>query len=133
MTFMDSKELIRELESRAGQLESEAQRLRAAAQVLRGEVPVVATPTAPSPSQTSAPHQALGTMPLIIDTLAEIGPATNRDLTAALRKRGWVTVSTQPTNTVRTALGRLLRRGQVVQLDDGRFALPPATDETVGR
>jgi hypothetical protein len=132
---MDNNEIIRELERRANQLESEAQRLRAAIQVIRGDVPVVsAQPTSnPAPivvPASPAPRQAVGTMPLIIETLGELGPTSNRDLTAALLERGWTTSSAEPTNTVRTALGRLVQRGQVVQA--GRLFSLPSEDETEG-
>lgn len=138
VTGMDNNEIIHELERRANQLESEAQRLRAAVQVLRGDVPVVTAPSASTPAPVSvsvpppapalAPRQAIGTMPLIIETLGELGPTSNRDLTSALLERGWATASAEPTNTVRTALGRLIQREQVIQLDGGLFSLRPKAE-----
>lgn len=132
---MDNDQIIRELELRANQLESEAQRLRAAVQVLRGDVPVFsAQPTSTATSivvpAAPAPRQAVRTMPLILETLGELGPISNRDLTAALLERGWTTSSAEPTNTVRTALGRLVQRGQVI-LADGLFSLA-SEDEAEG-
>lgn len=134
---MDSHEIIRELERRANQLESEAQRLRAAVQVLRGDAPTVTSTTEASlpvaeHARPEVSRPTPKTMPLILETLGELGPTSNRELTAALLERGWVTTSAEPTNTVRTALGRLVQRERVTQLDGGLFALPqvesPAAD-----
>lgn len=118
--------IIAELNRRASELESEAGRLRSAAEVLRGGKPV-STHTTKS-RETGSPHisrtvRKSGTMPLILTTLRDAGPLENKELTEELLRQGWKTNSVAPTNTVRTALGRLIERAVVTRLSDGRFAL----------
>ncbi|WP_344753701.1 hypothetical protein [Leifsonella bigeumensis] len=118
---MESDMIIRELEGRANELESEAQRLRAAAEVLRGRSPI-SSPTRKSLVPARPGTRGGGSMELILTTLDELGPLQNTVLTNELLGRGWKTSSASPSNTVRTALGRLMERGEVRRLKDGRFA-----------
>lgn len=116
---MDSDTLIRELETRASELEEEARRLRSASEVLQGKR--AATDTSHVTGAASV-RKVSQTNPTILKVLNESGPMDARTLTTAMLDRGWETTSITPSNTVRTALGRLADRGEVVRLDDGQFA-----------
>jgi len=124
---MDSDTLIIELERRATDLESEAGRLRDAANVIRGGRPVTGRSLSPSQGRvqkaTDRGTSGTSTASHILAVLGESGPLGNKELTQALFEQGWETGSAAPTNTVRTALGRLMERSEVTRLEDGRFAL----------
>jgi hypothetical protein len=119
---MDPK-IITELEDKATALEEDARKIRAAIEVLKD----VRGPHTNSPARIASRAsrtRAGGTLDQIREILAETPPLSVAEILDTLYARAWTTESANPSNTVRTAIGRLLERGAVVKSPDGRYTLP---------
>ena len=111
--------LVRKAEYHAEQ----AERYRVAADVVRGETQPSRS-TAMTTRRTGEPRKS--TMGMIQYSLGQSSdPVDLPTLTRLMQEAGWETTSATPSNTVRTALHRLMERGAVHRDDVGRFMMAP--------
>jgi len=122
---MSDDTILAEIDQRIADLEAEANRYRAAAALLRGGS-AATSGVRSKPNRRQAPRSNGGptsTMSMVQSVLAEHGPLTIRNLAEQMIVDGWDTQSDVPTNTVRTAVGRLTERGVLSRHDDGSYKL----------
>lgn len=132
---MDERQaLIRQMESRASALEREARALeaeaaqfRAAVAALKGELVAPshsALPGDPSRAKRIRRTGPASTMSVARRVMAEAKyPLEPSIMAERMLAQGWETTSSDPVNTLRTALARMFERGEVMRFADGTFAL----------
>lgn len=141
------KAMLGRLEQMAAFHAREAERYRTAAEVVRVEIYGAASP---KPQTLEVQHKAdasvmrngtkgrsgsprrggpTGTMAMIPQVLGNApAPITLAKLTELMLEAGWETTSGTPSNTLRTALLRMQRSGEVVRDKVGRYAMSPTRD-----
>jgi hypothetical protein len=119
----DLTAMVAELEKRATKLEDEAERLRQAAALLRGDAPraQAVTPT----RRVVRRRSPSGTMSMAYAVLqSATEPLSPPALAAKMIQAGWQTDSDNPSNTLRTALRRMVERpGSDVHVKAGKYYL----------
>jgi hypothetical protein len=114
--------LLREKAAHYADLSAEYSR---AADLLEREMPTIqgapgSTPVVRRRAAASDPKKStMAMIEAVLTTTSE--PLDPPTLTEAMREQGWDTDSVNPTNTVRTALSRLVERRAVERVDGGRF------------
>lgn len=104
----DLESLAREHDQKANEHQREAERYRAAAALLREDSTSGLVVRHPRPRVDGRRPEG-GTMSLAIKVLRDLDtPASPSELVELMKMKGWRTSSTNPTNTLRTALRRML-------------------------
>ena len=144
MGDMDDKETILALlEEKAAYHKGELERYRSAIYALGGSASVQRqdTVTTPEPPvrvndgrvalmrRRKVDNPMASTQAMIERVLADSPALGYKQLTEKMLEAGWITESVTPSNTVRTALGRLSERGIVERTEDGLFRVPASTEE----
>lgn len=128
---MSDNTILAELERLAAEHEAEAKKYWAAVAVLRGTTPPTPKPESNAVTTETRTFRVIprrqksgptSTMSMIRSTLTS-EPTYAADLVQKMLAGGWDTQSTNPQNTARTALGRLVDAEEVIRHNDGRFSL----------
>ncbi|CAN5171069.1 hypothetical protein BH11ACT4_BH11ACT4_09470 [soil metagenome] len=132
---MSDDNILAELEAKASEAEAAATKYRAAIALLRGE-----TVRSGKPGRVTGVHEfklrastsgkkvgPTSTMSMIRTVLGRsTAPLGIAELTEKMLTGGWDTQSENPSNTVRTAVMRLVDdKGEVVKHVDGTYSLAP--------
>lgn len=134
----DNETILALLEEKANFHSRETERYRSAIRILRGEPETGTRPKTrlqfapaenPAARRRKVDNPMASTQAMIERVLAEVGSLPYKELTNKMLEAGWITESVTPSNTVRTALGRLAARGIVERTEGGLFAAPASSDE----
>lgn len=134
----DNETILALLEEKASFHAREAERYRSAIRILRGEPAPGTRPKTqlqfapaenPAARRRKVDNPMASTQAMVERVLAEVGSLPYKELTNKMLEAGWITESVTPSNTVRTALGRLADRGIVERTEDGLFSTPASSDE----
>lgn len=134
----DNETILALLEEKASFHAREADRYRSAIRILRGEPERVkrpdtqlqfAYPEAASVRRRKSTDPKASTQAMVEKVLARVGHLTYKELTEKMLEDGWVTESVTPSNTVRTALGRMSERGIVGRNEEGEYYWPAIEEE----
>ena len=128
---MSDDTILAELDQLAAHHETQARKYRAALKLLRGPQPAIASITPrPTVSRILGPRKSpTSTMSMIRKVLASSERAlVIPELTERMLSGGWDTQSENPSNTVRTAILRLVDKTEVIRNADGTFELTPSDE-----
>jgi len=128
---MSDDTILAELDQLASHHETQARKYRAALALLRGSQPTTRnTQPRPAASRAVGPRKSpTGTMSMIRKVLASSEqPLVIPKLTERMLSGGWDTQSENPSNTVRTAILRLVDKTEVIRNADGTFELTPSDE-----